>query len=235
MQDIVLNVCALFVVCWVFAQPLGLFFRLLGKTRSREHHSGPYRKAPEGMLGDMAAQVRKLEQLREADLERIRTLEAELEDARDVDRKKDELVEDLWYRAHGVPHPNRPLGLTMSPGRLATLLSLVAATGLVAGAIGMLPTRSVPEPRFNSRPTMLATQITWGGEVTALESRPWGWQCHSDHPTLLAIGSRIVPLNCHLPVPEFSPPFLREAGERSWVLWTFPERQGPASLAYVLN
>jgi hypothetical protein len=165
-QDIALTVCALVVICYVFAQPLGLFYALWKSgTRRRSGGAGPYRGAPEDLVQTLSRENRELRK----ELDRIKG-QVEL---------KDRLIEELWLKSFGQVHPDvrkrqeeqtrQREGLTKA--RFAGFLSLAAASGMVVGALGMIPAHTAPESYGRATmPTMLQVQITSGGEVPILRS-----------------------------------------------------------------
>jgi hypothetical protein len=196
---------------------------LRDSRQKRRTGSGPYRDSLEARC--------------EAGRERIRELEHELQDTQAKSREKDKLIEQFFRDVQLNPSLERTPRISMTRTRFALLMSLVASSCLVIGAIGAIPSPASSGTRFTSRPTMQPTQITWGGEVTFIETRAaWAWQCHSNRPTLLAIGSQVIRTNCHLPLPAYAVTEAeRSIGERSWILHYYPERRGPTALTYVLN
>ena len=166
MQDIALTVCALVVICYVFAQPLGLFYALWKSGRIRHQRSaGPYREAPQDLVQALSRENRELRET----LDRIKG-QVEL---------KDRLIEELWLKSFGKLHPDARRRQEeqarhrerRSKTRLAGIVSLATAGGMVLGALGMIPAHTAPESYGRAAtPTMLQVQVTWGGEIPVLRS-----------------------------------------------------------------
>ena len=224
MQDTVLTVCALIVVALQVAKPLMLFVALLrGSSPTKLPGFGPYRDTPDGELIAARAEIRDLRT-------RLSTVEKTSE-------QKDRLIESLWFRCHGLKFPRlRPKHMpAIKRTHVAGLVSIAAAGGMFLGTLTASPTHTAYEHDLSpTRPTM---QATWGAEVVLPEMEIWSqaWRCHNRQPTLLAIGSTVTTIHCHIPLPELRHEGYLPDGDRWWILWYFPERTGPATLVYIRN
>jgi hypothetical protein len=167
-----------------------------------------------------------------------RELKSQLGELERKSAQKDLLIEQLWFRCHGAPFPRlRPVRKRqVNRAQLAGLVSLATASGMVVGALNLLPAHAGSDAPHRATTTMVA-QTTWGGEITMneLANWNWSWQCRDRRPTLLAIGSNVIVTHCHIPLPAFARHDFTLDGDRTPVLWFFPERTGPATLTYILN